>query len=188
MLFRSVSRCVFLLAFALGAAVGQIAIAPPASTDPNWLLTTGIGYKPYQTTIKAGSSAFIEGGKQVTPGLYGFVRLDARSTDAQMIFEGCKTLFSTENLLPMVCGGPGFGADANNIGLSLAGGGKLFYRVTKVRNFKVGDNTWLYFSVTVDKNVVPAPVTPNPTPANPGGVLVISAVQPNFRIGISKTF
>lgn len=168
-----------------GAAFGQTAAADAA---PNWLLTTGIGFKPYLTSIRAGSSAFLEGGKQITPGVYGFARLDARSTDAQLIFEGCKTLFMTENFLPMVCGGPGFGANASNIGLSLAGGVKVHYRITKVRNFRLGDNTWLYFAVTVDKAVVPAPVTPNPTPSNPTGVLVISDVQPNFRVGITKTF
>lgn len=156
-------------------ALGQ----PATTTDPNWLLTTGIGYKPYQTTIKAGSSAFIEGGKMITPGIYGFVRLDARSTDAQLIFEGCKTLFASPNVITMLCGGPGFGADANNVGVAFAGGGKLFYRINKVGKMSLGENTWLHFAVTVDKNTVPAPVSADAT---------ISPVQPNFRFGITKTF
>jgi hypothetical protein len=166
---------------ALLLALCACALAQTTPPDaPNWLLTTGIGYKPYQTTIKAGSSAFIEGGKLLSPGIYAFTRLDARSTDAQMVFEGCKTLFSAPNVIPMLCGGPGFGADANNVGMALSGGGKLFYRVTKAGKYSLGDNTWLYMSVTVDRNNVPAPVSVN-------GV-VINPVQPDFRFGISKTF
>jgi hypothetical protein len=167
-------------------ALCACAFAQTTQSDaPNWLLTTGIGYKPYQTTIKAGSSAFIEGGKLVSLGVYAFTRLDARSTDAQMVFEGCKTLFSAPNVIPMLCGGPGFGADANNVGMALSAGGKLFYRVTKFttakgRVYGLGDNTWLYVSVTVDRNNVPAPVSVN------GGI--INPVQPDFRFGISKTF
>lgn len=152
-------------------AFGQVSDDPA----PSFILGTGAGFKPYQTPIKSGASAFTEGGMTVTTGIFAFVRVDLRATDAQMILEGCKSLYTNPSNLLMVCGGPGFGADASNIGVAFAGGGKWFFAPKLLRK----SDTWLGIEIGVAKSTVPAPVTPAAT---------ISPVQPDFRVGIAKFF
>jgi hypothetical protein len=150
-----------------------------ASSQTQFLLGSGIGFKPYQTSIRAGSSAFVEGGYQPTPGFLAFVRIDMRSTDAQMLVEGCKTLAAKPYTLLMVCGGPGFGADSTSVGVSYTGSGKLFFSPGRRMQ---AQNVWVGIEIGVDKATVPAPVSPAPTST------AINPVQPDFRVGIFRTF
>jgi hypothetical protein len=180
---------VMVLVVALGAiALGQDTVPTPAVTVPTppavsgtgwaWALGSGAGFKPYQTTIKAGSSGFVEGGWQFSPGLFLFGRIDMRATDAQMLFEGCKSVFTKPYSVLMLCGGPGFGADATNVGISLAAGGKSYFSPKPLQK----QNAWIGVEVGVSKTTVPAPVSPPP------GSTVVNPVQPEFRVGIFKTF
>lgn len=151
--------------------------AAPASTSfaPQWLLGSGAGFKPYQTSIKAGSSAFVEGGWQFTPGMFAFTRVDLRSTDAQMVSEGCKTVFAKASTALMICGGAGFGVDATNVGISLAAGGKWFFAPKLLQK----QNAWVSVEIGIDRNTVPAPASSSGN---------VNPVQPDFRFGIFKAF
>jgi hypothetical protein len=158
------------------AAFGQ-SVEPPAATGfgAQYVLGSGIGFKPYQTPIKAGSSAFVEGGWQFSQGLFAFTRVELRSTDAQMLLEGCKSVFANPANVLMICGGPGFGANGTNIGVSFTGGGKWLFAPAALRR----QGAWLGIEMGVDKTTVPAPVTSDAS---------VSPVQPSFRFGIFKVF
>jgi hypothetical protein len=161
-----------------GTITDQLQTGPPAATgfSGTFLLGSGAGFKPYQTTIRAGSSAFVEAGWQFARGMFVFPRVDMRSTDAQMVIEGCKSLVARPYTLALLCGGPGFGANASNLGLSLAAGGKLFFSPKALQRA----NTWLGIEMGVAKTTVPAPVSPDSVVVNP--------VQPEFRVGIFRIF
>jgi len=177
--------CFMLIAgicFAQASTTASTSSDPPAPSvtstaqfDGQFLVGSGAGFKPYQTSVKNGSSAFVEGGWQFATGLFSFVRVDMRSTDAQMMIEGCKSLFSSTSNLLMLCGGPGFGADANNVGISFTGGGKWFFAPKALAK----ESVWIAIEMGVDKTTVPAPVV---------GSSVVSPVQPDFRVGIFKKF
>lgn len=151
---------------------------PPTDTGfpAKFTLGSGIGFKPYQTPINSGSSAFVEGGWQFSPGYFAFSRVELRSTDAQMVVEGCKSVYARATNLLLICGGAGLGADSNSVGLTVPAGGKWFFAPGALAK----NNAWVAVEIGVTKSTVPAPVQSNGT--------TISAVQPDFRIGIHKIF
>jgi hypothetical protein len=191
---------ILIMTFAIAAAFAQTVptpdAAPAANTtiqplvlpdpplqakDITFFLGTGSGFKPYQTSVKAGASAFVQGGMKLQDslGLYGFARVDLFSTYAQMVVEGCKSIVTKSWMIAMACGGPGFGADSNSLGIAFAGTGKMFFSPAKVRKH----NIWVDLEIGVDKSTVPAPVQTTGT-----STAIISPVQPTFRLGIHTSY
>lgn len=151
-------------------------------TDTQFLLGTGSGFKPYQSSIKDSSSAFVEGGYHAASKAWVFARVEFYSTYAQMVAEGCLSMFSSQNHNLLLCGGPGFGADATSAGLALAGGGKWFFSPAALNRH----NVWVGLEMGVVKTTVPAPSTTTVT--TPPTTTSVSPVQPDIRIGIHYTF
>jgi hypothetical protein len=154
------------------------------SNGPQFILGSGLGFKPYQTSIKDGSSGFVQGGVRLSDavGIYTFARVVMHPTYAELIIEPCKVGIASGRYTLFLCGGLGVGANSDNVGMTVDGGGKLAYDVsgTRVGKHTLGEHTWLMIEVGVAKSTVPAPVSSVGT--------TISPVQPDFRVGIFKSF
>lgn len=180
---------IFLLLASGFLAYSQTATSPPnpcaakdaclAPADTQFMLGTGSGFKPYQSSIKDSSSAFVEGGYHASSKIWTFARVEFYSTYAQMVAEGCLSMFSSQGHNLMLCGGPGFGADATNAGLALAGGGKWFFSPAALNRH----NVWVGLEMGVVKTTVPAPSSSTTTPPTN-----VSPVQPDIRVGIHYSF
>lgn len=183
---RRIVLILFIGSIGMASAIAQTApaasapAAPTAVVDvnfsPQFLLGSGIGFKPYQTTIRAGSSAFVDFGARVANGLYSFSRVDMLPTYAQVVTGACKTMIGSGAWLLMACGQAGIGADANSVGVAYNAGGKLFYDASRRLH---SEHTYIQGEIGVSKTNVPAP-------ASAAGN--VNPVQIEFRFGIYKGF
>lgn len=158
------------------STVPASAASQTPSFSPQYILGTGIGFHPYQTPIKAGSSGYLSFAAKLTDGTYSISTLDLTSAGGQFRTGIGRVLVTQGNYTLMAYVDAGISADANNVASAFSGGGYLLYDVSK---FSKSEHTYVGAQISVTKAGVPAPVQ---------GATLINPVQPYFAVGIFKTF